>query len=291
MDRSVYFQNDVFGRWSGIEFFMPDVSAEERRRRAGDEAGSCDTWDQSGTPTIAGDQSSRTFIICNHEGWERVRATRPITWSLHDRDGMIALRVSLGKGSVTVVDGPLFVRRRLLSGDHAELFVAVTQLHGGDRIHFLSEARHPSLVALTWRHGAPVVMLGALALLLALWRNGVRFGPLAPASLPLRRSLVEQIRGTGEFTLRHGGGALHGATVHALTTAARRRIPGFASLDDAGQAAAIASAASISTDELRNALQPPQGQRPRQVLSTVALLEAVRRRILLTHAGKGNGKR
>jgi hypothetical protein len=290
VDSSVYMQKDAFRQWSGVEFYMPAVSKEERKRRAGDEVGDCEQWEQSGVAPIAGDPVNRKYQVCDFGSWERVRATSLVTWAVRDRDGMLALRVPVGKGSVTVIDAQLFEWRGLMSGEHSELFVAATQLHGGDRIHFLSEDSHPSLVALAWRYGAPVIVLGTLALLLALWRNGVRFGPLTLAPQRLRRSLVEQIRGTGEFTLRHGGGALHAATVRALTTAARRRIPGFARLDASGQAAAMAQAGSISVEALVEALQPMQSQRSRHLLSTVALLESVRRRILSIYPGNTNGK-
>jgi hypothetical protein len=291
VDDSVYFQKEIFSQWSGIEFFTSNVPSEERKRRAREEeAEECNYWQQSGVPAIAGDPADREFLVCNYGSGERVRSARRSTWNVRDRDGALALRVPLGKGSVTVINAQLFNWRGLLAGEHADLFVAATQLHGRDRLHFLSEARHPSLVVLAWRYGAPVIVLAALALVLTLWRNGVRFGPLTHALQPLRRSLVEQIRGTGEFTLRHGGSALHAATVRALTTAARRRIPRFNAMDAADQAAAMAQAGSISTEAMLNALQPADSQHSRQVLSTVALLETVRRRILSLYPGQKNGK-
>jgi hypothetical protein len=291
IDNSVYFQKEAFRQWSGIQFFTPEVSDEERKRRAGDEVDKdCSYWDQSGTPPIADDPVNRKFLVCSYDSWERVRASRATSWAIRDRDGNLAVRVQVGRGSVTAIAAQPFVWRSLLAGEHADLFVAVTQLHGGDHLHFLSEARHPSLVALAWRHGAAVIVLAMLALLLALWRNGVRFGPLAIEPQPLRRSLVEQIRGTGEFTLRHGGGALHAAAVRALTTAARRRIPGFTAMDAADQAAAMAQAGSTSTEAMVSALQPTEAQRSRHLLSTVALLETVRRRILSLYPGQINGK-
>jgi hypothetical protein len=291
IDDSVYFQKEVFRQWSGIEFFTPTVLPEERKRRTREEdEEDCNYWQQSGTPPIAGDPADRRFLVCDDGSWERVRAARPSTWSIRDRDGALALRVAAGKGSVTVINAEPFKWRGLLEGEHADLFVAVTQLHGRDRIHFLTEASHPSLVVLAWRYGAPVIILAGLALLLALWRNGTRFGPLVPALQPLRRSLVEQIRGMGEFTLRHGGGALHAATVRALMTAARRRIPGFSGMNGVSQVAAMAQAGSISTDAMANALRPVEAQHSRHVLSAVALIETVRRRILSLYPGQKNGK-
>ncbi len=155
---------------------------------------------------------------------------------------------------------------------------------------FLSERRHPSLIVLAWRHGSPVIVLAGLALLLALWRNGTRMGPVIPAALPLRRSLVEQIRGTGQFAYRYGGGAaLHAAIVRAARTAAMRNIPGFSGMSSTEQAAVMAQAGSVSVDVMKAALQTWQVQQSRSLLSTLALLETVRRRILSLNARQTHG--
>ena len=86
----------------------------------------------------------------------------------------------------------------------------------------------PSLLALIWIYGRPVVVLAFALVGLALWRGGVRFGPLAAPPPTGRRSLAEQIRGTGQFVIRHNGGeALHSAAVRALDEAAQRRVVGL----------------------------------------------------------------
>jgi hypothetical protein len=290
IDASVYSSDEALQNWSGVEFYMPKISAAEIKRRAADEVGSCDDWQQSGAGPINGDEDNRTYLLCDVASGQRVRATRQVSWAVRDRDGMLALRVAVGKGSVTALASQPFAWRNLLSGDHADLLVATTQLHNGDHIHFLSEGKHPSFIVLAWRHGAPVILLGAVALLLWLWRASVRFGPLLPQALAPRRSLAEQIRGTGQFTLRQGGAALHAAAVRATTTAAKLRIPGFSSMSSTQQVAAMAELAGVGSDEIAAALAPAANRKRRHLLSTMALLEAVRRKILAIYPGKSNGK-
>ena len=83
-------------------------------------------------------------------------------------------------------------------------------------------------MSLTWRFGAPAVLLLLAAVALGLWRSGTRFGPRVAVTQTARRSLAEQIRGTGQFALRFGGGeALHAATLRALRDAAIRRVPSY----------------------------------------------------------------
>jgi hypothetical protein len=174
-----------------------------------------------------------------------------------------------------------FGNRDLAEIDHGKLLVGATQLHRGDRIIFLSEHEHTSLLGLMWLHGAPVIVLGLIALAALLWRGGVRFGPLAAATDMARRSLAEQIRGTGQFTVRLGGGkALHAAAVRALHEAARRRIAHYESMSHADRVGAIAHRAGIDSETLAAAINHSGARRPSDLAHTVALLESARRKIL-----------
>ena len=92
----------------------------------------------------------------------------------------------------------------------------------------MSEADVSSLPELVWRYGAPVVAVLLLWIALVLWRGAMRFGPLVAPGERVRRSLAEQIRGTGRFAVRVGGGAaLVAAAQRALHEAAARRIAGY----------------------------------------------------------------
>jgi hypothetical protein len=148
-------------------------------------------------------------------------------------------------------------------------------------VHFLSEADHPSLLSLVWQYGAPVVWLGLMALGLLLWRGGVRFGPLAQPDALLRRSLAEQIRGTGRFAFQHDHGeSLHAATVRAVDEAARRRVAGYAVLAPPDRNAALAEAGGMSAKELAEALDYPGLHRPSEVRGAISRLETIRRAIV-----------
>ena len=72
---------------------------------------------------VATDES---FEVCDFDqaSW-LVTAAR--VWGSEDEDGyLVAARVSVGSGSVTVVNGVPFVYRELFEGDHGELLAAAT---------------------------------------------------------------------------------------------------------------------------------------------------------------------
>ncbi len=224
------------------------------------------------------------FAVCRLAAHSALTTDRPIAWGVAGRDGIQALRVKIGRGSVTAINADPFGNLDLLEMDHARFLVAALQLRRGDHVIFVSEGDHTPLLALIWLHGAPVVVLFLLMLAALLWRGGVRFGPLGAATDSARRSIAEQIRGTGQFTIRLGGGkALHAAAVRALHEAAGRRIAHYPRLAHAERVAAIARATGIDHDTLAQAINHGGPQRPGELTQTIGTLESARRRILNRH--------
>jgi len=276
-----------FARWSGISRDLPDPD-EESEDEDDEERfklpAPCRAW--------KGDDAQ--YRVCGEGYWGTIplKSTRPAIWSLQDEFGLQVIRVQHGRGTITVVSGTPFATERLLNKDseHGRLFVAATQLRRGDRVYFVSENERPSLVALVWRYGAPVVCLTAAWLALALWRGGVRFGPRIPEPEPARRSLAEQIRGTATFALRIGGGeSLYEATLQAFTAAAQKRISGFAALDAEGRAAAVARLTGLDATALATAMTAVDFRRLNELRSTIALLEAARRQLQMRTTGPSHG--
>jgi hypothetical protein len=231
------------------------------------------------------DISRRPLRVCGLDTSTALTSSRKLLWALR-RDGDIeALRIAVGRGTVTVLNAAPFRYRDFLQGDHPSLFVVATQLHHGDNLFFFTEEDHASLLSLTWRYGAPVVLLLAAFILLALWRNISRFGPLAAVPEKARRSLAEQIRGTGQFTLRFGGGrALHAAAVRALREAAIRRLPAYDRMSAEERVAAVSKLTGVLASELGPALNYSGTRSPHELRNVIAVLEAARRRLIMKKA-------
>jgi hypothetical protein len=267
-----------FARWSGI------YALGRARAPAGndaDPAGPCFSFQEE---RRAGQSRGfeRPHWLCEVDRGFRLTTTRAVEWALDEpRVGRQALRVRVGRGSVAVINAEPFRYRRIFDGDHGWVLAAAAQLRRGDEVHFLSEAEHPSLMALVWTNGAPAVVLGLTALGLALWRGGVRVGPLAGPPAAVRRSLAEQIRGTGRFALHHDGGEpLHAAAARALDEAARTRVAGYAGLAPPDRVTALAGAAGVAPAALDAALHDSRARSPHELRDTVALLETVRRALI-----------
>lgn len=235
-------------------------------------------------------------------GAGRLASSREAEWSVAERiessnnvkkkyeDWLQAVRVAAGRGSVTWLNAappwagsmPLgtsqpFDNRALLLKDHGVLFVDALQLDRGDHVIFVSADESASLLELIWTYGAPVVLMALLLVGLAVWRDAVRFGPLAVPLGTSRRSLAEQIRGTAQFTRRVGGAqALHAAMVRALHEAARLRIPGYERLRERDRIPAIARLTGLDSDKLFDAIHSARPWDAHDFRNTVALLDAAR---------------
>jgi hypothetical protein len=272
-----------FAAWSGIVRRHRKNPLEKEDEADFDESESrCRTFQEDrGVSGPAATEASRR-LLCDVTLMSTLTTTKQATWTLQDSSGIQAARVPVGEGSVTVINAEPFRYRNLFDGDHAHVFVAATELRRGDDLRFLSEDDHPSLVALAWRYGAPVMVLALGVAALYLWRRAVRFGPLAAPPERARRSLGEQIRGTGSFAWRHGGGeSLHAACVRALDEAAQRRIPGYRRSSPKERTAAVAHLTGFERPGLSAAVHDSRARGGQELRSTIALLEEARRRLLI----------
>jgi hypothetical protein len=289
VDAALISGTDAFERWSGIarqrEEFDP---AEEDPFQAPEIFEPCDRFVAVHYDAEGEFEESDDYELCAFDRASWLEATDSSRmddwlWSLErDEDGAVhGLRVTVGAGTVTVLNGVPFVFRELFDGDHGELLAAAADLRAGDHVVFMSEADVASLLELVWRHGAPVVASLLLFIVLALWRGAMRFGPLVAPSERVRRSLAEQILGTGRFAVRVGGGtALVAAARRALHEAAMRRIIGYERLTGSAQAEAVAKLAGVDARELAAAFDAAQSARPLELRAKLALLEVARRELV-----------
>ena len=299
VDAALISGSDAFERWSGIAREIEEVDpADEDPFQAPEIFEPCEPLVAVHYGSDGGFEESGDYELCDFDRASWLEATDSSRtadwlWSLEDEYGSVqAVRVAVGEGTVTFVNAVPFVFRGLFDGDHGEVLVAAASLRAGDHVVFMSEADVASLLTLVWRHGAPVVAVLLLFIALALWRGAMRFGPLVAASERARRSLAEQILGTGRFAIRVGSGAaLVAAAKRALHEAAGRRVAGYERLGVAAQAEAVADLARVDRRELAAALDLQPSARPLELRAKLALLEAARRELMSRSQRSKHGKR
>ena len=135
-----------------------------------------------------------------------------------------------------------------------------------------------------WHEARTPTLLIIAAILLSLWRLVLRFGPREAVPPQARRSMGEQVSGTGQFIAGADPIALHDATRKAFEAVGRTRIESWADRDDADRVAALAAAlvpaVTLDTAALLAALHPAPLATPAQILAAVAVIEQAPRALL-----------
>jgi len=278
VDGTLIGSTETFEKWSGIGRVARHTP---KKKPTGFE--DCKNLNEAGT--------HESYIGCGTQSFQALESPRKLDWALRDENSNLdAARVRIGRGSVTLLTGAPFSGRTLFADDNGRLFVTATQLRRGDAIYFFSEADQDSLLQLAWNLGWPVICVIGVGLGLAIWRGSVRFGPMAPATETARRSLAEQIRGTGRFTMRIGSAAaLHTATARALNEVAARYINSYETLPGTERMQALEKATGFESSSLAAALHYSGSGHAEHLRADLELLEAARRRILLEHMRPRNG--
>ena len=166
-------------------------------------------------------------------------------WTLGNDERPFALAIGPGRGSNRHrprqnASSRSTTTRSCSAATTALIDAAVLGLRPGATLWILDDEAGEPLAKWLWHHARAPLLLTVAAIALALWRLMVRFGPREAAQAHARRSMGEQVRGTGEFIAGNDPAALHAATRKAFDDAARARIEAWAELDDEARVAAIA---------------------------------------------------
>jgi hypothetical protein len=275
--------SDDFAAWSGIHGRVVETrqtAAAKPATPADDSNSRCQELSLR-TGATPSDPTAIIWRLCGAPRHFRWTTSRPLQLGLGTDVGLQLVRVAVGRGSVTALNAYDPYRTDMLfDGDHARLLVIATQLHRGDTIGIMRGDAHQSLPAWLWKIGAPLLLLLAAAMVLAMWRSMIRFGPRLPPQPAARRSLHAQVAGTANFLARNGGGgALWNALRDALAAATANRYGCARAADAATLAAQLAQHDGAGQERLQAALLRPRLDSADTLARALTLLERARRRL------------
>ncbi len=245
----------------------------------------CADFEETAATTEPAFEPGRIYRGCTPAGLLQTLNHVAPTWQLTGIRGTLALRVPVGRGSVTGLTAPLITHNiGLLQGDNALIATAVLQAAPGRAVWIIGDEAREPLLGWMWHEARTPSLLALAAIALALWRLMVRFGPREAQPPQARRSMGEQVRGTGQFIAGSDPRALHAATRQAFEAVARRRVEGWAELDDAARIEALAATLrpphTIERATLQAAMNIGGGATSPQILAAIAVLEQARRALL-----------
>ena len=187
------------------------------------------------------------------------------------------MQLPYGVGTITVVtDAELWKTPAIAQHDNAWL---LWYLSADTAVTLLYNTEHDGLLTLLWRY-FPQAIVALLALIgLWLWHVGVRHGPVQAPAPSGRRQLMEHLRASADFILRHNGQqTLLQALQQDVLRRARHRHPGFDQLNVAEQWLALSRLTRQPTRAISQALSPAPKRRmsSAEFCRQVAHLQALR---------------
>lgn len=187
------------------------------------------------------------------------------------------MQLPYGVGTITVVtDADLWKTPAIAQHDNAWL---LWYLSADTAVTLLYNTEHDGLLTLLWRY-FPQAIVALLALIgLWLWHVGVRHGPVQAPAPSGRRQLMEHLRASADFILRHNGQqTLLQALQQDVLRRARHRHPGFDQLNVAEQWLALSRLTRQPTRAISQALSPAPKRRlsSAEFCRQVAHLQALR---------------
>ncbi|PMW93701.1 DUF4350 domain-containing protein [Pseudomonas sp. FW215-R2] len=187
------------------------------------------------------------------------------------------MQLPYGVGTITVVtDADLWKTPAIAQHDNAWL---LWYLSADTAVTLLYNTEHDGLLTLLWRY-FPQAIVALLALIgLWLWHVGVRHGPVQAPAPSGRRQLMEHLRASADFILRHNGQqTLLQALQQDVLRRARHRHPGFDQLNVAEQWLVLSRLTRQPTRAISQALSPAPKRRmsSAEFCRQVAHLQALR---------------
>lgn len=191
-----------------------------------------------------------------------------------------AIHIDHGASRLTALSDDSFMSNGGLGAadNAAYLLLLSTSFSVRPKIYFLSEstAGTQSLWSLIWQKGKPVVLSAMVCLLIFLWVNVPRFGPVLPDPPIGRRSIQDHIFATAKFHWRRGHRALLVDVVRFDVIERIRRVrPDWVGLEPSLLHKQLAESTALKEDQVALALSstPPA----EAFLSVLAYLQTIRR--------------
>lgn len=220
--------------------------------------------------------------FCDGARFQLAKGARALAaWRVAE-DQHVFARFAHGAGSVDLLSNLDFLAGKALRDPPHRLLARqlVAPRYGEGTIHLVYAADMPPLWRWLLDHAWMALLPLLLALLAWLWMRMQRFGPLLPAPLQPRRSLLEHVQASGEHLVRYGHlTLLHRAMREAVLARLRRRDPLAAALDGDAQAATLAARTGLPAAELRATLDTRPPADATDFRTRIARLVALRKRL------------
>lgn len=207
-----------------------------------------------------------------------IESTRSAHLAINE-EGVQMAQFSVGAGQVSVLTQfSLWENTAFDCFDHAYLLWQFTPAQGHTWI--LSSQTRPSLLTLLWRYLPATIVLAFVVLMLWLWMQAHRFGPIVHTEASPRRALIEHLQASADLLWRRQRyRTLLAPSQAEIMRLMRIRTPGFGRFTPAEQWAEIGRLVGLAPQAVEHTMQVADRLQAAQLVAQVQQLQIIKDRL------------
>jgi len=204
------------------------------------------------------------------------------SWEVQGKNGSQLLEFHIDEGWVTLLSGIGFMTNyNLEKHDHAAFLHTLVHINNSDRkLWIIRNDDNPSLLSILYNEQYPVFISFIVFVLFWLWYASRRFGPVAPDSQAVRRSMSEHIVSTGHYQWRSRN---REELLHSVQKTLHEQIvqthPLWVRLSDKERAGKLAKLAGLNEEKVYLAITTKSAERELEFTAIIEVLSKIRKKL------------
>jgi len=221
-------------------------------------------------------------VYFNQSKWMQNESSFDTSWTVDGKNGAQLLEFKIDDGWVTLLSDIQFLtNKRIDKFDHAAFLHTIVHIDDVDRkLWLIRNDDSPSLLALLFTHAHSAMVMFLIFIFVWLWYASRRFGPVAPNSQAIRRSMNEHITSTGHYQWRNNNRTeLLESVQKALHEQIAQTRPLWVNLSDKDLAKKLARISGINRENILKAISIKQIGKELEFLATIKVLSIIRKKL------------
>ena len=236
------------------------------------------------TPVIVkvNDKIEDKKVYFNQNKWMQNESSFDTSWTVDGENGAQLLEFKIDEGWVTLLSDIRFLTNRYIDKfDHAAFLYTIVHIDDSNRkLWILRNDDSPSLFALLVSHAQSAMVMFFIFIFAWLWYVSRRFGPVAPDSQAIRRSMSEHITSSGNYQWRNNNRTeLLESVQKALHEQIAQTRPLWVSLSDKKLAIKLAKITNMDRDKILKAISIKQVSKELEFSATIQVLSNIRKKL------------
>jgi len=221
-------------------------------------------------------------VYFNQKKWMQNESSFDTSWTVDGENGAQLLEFKMDDGWVTLLSDINFLTNHYIDKfDHAAFLHTIVHIDDSRRtLWLIRNDDSPSLLALLFANANSAVIMFLVFIAAWLWYASRRFGPIAPDSQAIRRSMSEHITSTGHYQWRnHNRTELLESVQKALHEQIAQTRPLWVNLTEKELAKKLAKVTGLDQDRIYKAIIVKRVGKELEFSATIQVLSIIRKRL------------